>query len=371
MRRLTIAALMTVLTVTGIVLTGCGEQRPAGTPPVTVNVGRVKQQSQPVTVRAVGNLAAARSVVVTPQVTGKLQEVFFRDGQMVSEGQILAAIDPAPFRAAVEQARAGLEMQQSQLAYSRDQFERYKQLLAQGAISYQDYEAVLTDLNRQKAGTDNAQAQLDLANINLGYCTITAPISGKIGYIQVYPGNIVTANVSQIATINQIAPIYADFAVPEQYLGALSASQEQVQVSLYDGNDQLLADDGRLVAFNNQVTANTGSLKLRAEFANRSGRLFPGQFCSVVLTLGREENALTVPATAVIVSSDSEGTVFVVGSDNRVSARKIAIGRKVGDTLVVKSGLTDGEMIATDGLMGLRDGSPVKIAGDSSGDQQP
>ncbi len=325
-----------------------------------VSVGVVRRQDMRVMVHAIGTMSARATAVVRAKVGGELTALHFKEGQQVKAGQLLAQIDPRSYQAALGQVQGTLQRDQALLRNAQLDWQRYKELLAQDSIATQqvDTQAALV---RQLEGTVAAgQAQLDAARLQLGYTRITAPISGRLGLRQADRGNMVgPADTNGIVTINLVQPIDAAFAVPEAHLVSIQqrlAEGAELPVELWDREQKRRLARGRLSALDNAIDPNTGTIKVKASFANDDGVLFPNQFVNVRLQLNRLPNALTVPGTAV-----QNNAVYLVQPDGTVTQRRIRVGVTDGDRVSVEGDLQDGDQVVTDGIDRLREGAKVAV----------
>ena len=325
-----------------------------------VSVGVVRRQDMRVMVHAIGTMSARATAVVRAKVGGELTALHFKEGQQVKAGQLLAQIDPRSYQAALGQVQGNLQRDQALLRNAQLDWQRYKELLAQDSIATQqvDTQAALV---RQLEGTVAAgQAQLDAARLQLGYTRITAPISGRLGLRQADRGNMVgPADTNGIVTINLVQPIDAAFAVPEAHLVSIQqrlAEGAELPVELWDREQKRRLARGRLSALDNAIDPNTGTIKVKASFANDDGVLFPNQFVNERLQLNRLPNALTVPGTAV-----QNNAVYLVQPDGTVTQRRIRVGVTDGDRVSVEGDLQDGDQVVTDGIDRLREGAKVAV----------
>ncbi|MDY0329492.1 MAG: efflux RND transporter periplasmic adaptor subunit [Thiomonas sp.] len=345
-------------------------------PPQPVTASTVKTQAVPVWLTALGTVTPRSYVNVMPRVAGLLQSVDYKQGQRVKAGQLLAQIDPRPFRIAVEQAQAQVEQTQAQLAGAQSDLLRYETLLQQDSISAQQVSDQRATVAQLKATLDANKAALDNARLQLSWTRITAPVSGLAGLRPVDAGNMVTtsgavgSNTSSsassptpIATIAQVQPVDVTFALPQQQIGEVVSqlmAGKQLETQAWDARNTQLLETGKLVAADNQINSTTGTLDLRAEFANRKLALFPNQFVNVRLLVRTLADAMVVPTTAVAVGAP--GTyVYVIGPDNKVKMRAVKTGVAFDNLTQIVSGLKAGERVVTDGLDRLRDGREVKV----------
>ncbi len=355
---------------------GPGGMDKGQTPPQPVTASVAKTQDVPVWLTALGTVTPRSYVNVMPRVAGLLQSVDYKQGQTVKAGQLLAQIDPRPFRIAVEQAQAQLEQTQAQLAGAQSDLLRYETLLKQDSISAQQVSDQRATVAQLKATLDANKAALDNAKLQLSWTRITAPVAGLVGLRPVDAGNMVTTSgavgsntststnsASPIATIAQVQPVDVTFALPQQNIGEVVQqlmAGKSLQTQAWDARNTQLLETGKLVAADNQINAATGTLNLRAEFTNKALTLFPNQFVNVRLLVRTIPGAVVVPTTAVAVGAP--GTyVYVIGADNKVTMRVVKTGVAFDNLTQIVSGLNAGERVVTDGLDRLRDGREVKV----------
>ena len=353
-----------------LVMTSCGkgEAKKEGlkqTPPVPVTVGEVVKKTVPFQLKAVGNVETLATVNVKSRVDGQIVEVGIRDGQNVSKGQLLFQIDPRPFAAQLKQAEAALLKDQAQLTYAAGQEKRYQDLLQKNFISGEAYAQVKANLDAAQAVVKADQAALDNGRLQLGYTTIRSPISGSAGKVLVSGGNLVKANDTvSLVVINQISPIYVSFAVPEQFGGQVRQrlAAGSLKVEAMPRTSGAMPVEGKLAFIDNAVDAATGTLRLRAEFANTDRALWPGDFAETTLTLRQDNDAIVAPARAV--QNGPRGTyVFVVRPDLKVAIRDVVVERTAGTDAIIAKGLQPGEKVVTDGASRLTPSSVVTIKG--------
>lgn len=329
--------------------------------PVPVSVAAVRTETVPVTVSAVGNAEAYATVSVRSRVDGQIDRVFIRDGQRVKAGERLFEIDQRPFRVQVAQAEANLQKAKAELDNAAAQQKRYQALSKEQFVSEEDAEQIRTNLESAKASVAASEAALESAKLQLDYTTITAPITGRTGPVELNKGSVVRANDSAaLVVIRQLRPIYVSFSVPEHWLARIrrrnAADPLAVQVTSRGG----ASATGKLSFIDNTVDTTTGTIRMKATFANDDDALWPGQFMQVVLTLGQQPDALVVPSEAVETGQNG-AYVFVLGADNTVSRREITVGRPVGDDVVIDEGLHAGEKVVTHGQLRLLPGAKVSV----------
>jgi len=332
---------------------------------VPVVVSEAVRKTVPLRVEGIGNVESLATVALKSRVDGQIVKVGFRDGADVREGQMLFEIDPRPAIAQLEQAKAKLASDAAQRKRAQEQDIRYKDLLKKKFVSPDGYEQYKTNLDSAQATVDADQAALDNARLQVDYSTIRAPISGRAGRILIQQGNLVKANdTNPLVVINQLSPIYVNFAVPEQYLpqirAALRAGPAAVDISAHDAAGTARHVPGTLAFIDNTVDATTGTIKLRASVPNKDASLWPGQFVHATLTLGEQAGAVVVPSAAV--QSGPEGSyVFVVDGAAQAQMRKVQVERTAADESVIAKGLDGGEKVVVDGQSRLLPGTPVTI----------
>lgn len=329
---------------------------------VPVSVIQATTRDMPVLATAPGSVETINSVAVKSQIDGQLLESLVKDGADVAKGQLLFRIDPRPAQAALQQAQSTLAKDQATLLQARSQVERYKDVAAKGYLSADQMEQYRTNLGVAMAAVKVDEANVAATKLTLGYTEIRSPIAGRIGRILIQPGNVVKANdVNPLVVINQVEPIYVNFALPSALLGRLLTAQKQaplvVKASVI-GIDQPI--EGRIAFVDNAVDTTTGTIKLRGEFANAEHVLWPGQLVGVSLTLGHDANAVVLPDHAV--QNGPNGTyVFVVKPDQHAEQRTVKVARVVEGQAVVESGLAAGETVILDGQSRVEDQALLKI----------
>ena len=381
----------------GLLLAGCSKgpenATAKGAPPaVAVTVADAVQRDVPVQIRAIGNVQPLATVAVLSMLSGEVLKVHFTEGQEVPAGALLFTIDPrqleaqllqaqatlAQQQAAVKQAEANLARDTAQLENARVDEERYRKLVEGGFVAREQYDQVRTreltlaatiDADRAAVDTAKAMARASAAavenvRVQLGYTQIRAPIGGRTGNLLLHQGNVVKANDvgNPMVVINQIHPVSVAFAVPEAQLEAIKRyrAQGELAVEAQVPGFKEGSVPGRLTFLNNTVDPNTGTIQLKATFANTENALWPGQFVNVVLTLTRQMGAVVVPSRAVQNSQKGQ-YVFVVKADQTVEARPVVPGVPDGRDVVIASGLAAGERVVTDGQLRLVPGARVDV----------
>jgi membrane fusion protein, multidrug efflux system len=367
--RRTLIAVVCLLVIAGVAAVafrfapGSRAALPKAAPAVPVSVAPVVTKSVPVRLRAIGNVEPYTTVAVKARIDGQIVAVHFKEGQEVHKGETLFEIDRRPFEAQLAQAQANLGKDRAVLDHANEQEKRYKELLEQKFVSPDAYAQIRT--NAATAAQLRAdEAAIDSARLQIGYCTIRSPITGYAGKIQIQEGNLVKANdTNSLVVLNQVVPINVSFSVPEQSLAAVRKYQAdgELQVSAQVPSGGLAPVAGKLSFIDNTTDASTGTIKLKAEFANTDKALWPGQFVDVVLTLTHEDDAVVVPATAVQNGPNGQ-YVFIVKPDRSVDLRDIKVARNEGDISVMASGLKPGETVVTVGQLRLAPGTKITIA---------
>ncbi len=350
-----------------IFLPACSEGKsdlPRKAPPVPVTVGTVTQKIVPVVVKAIGNVEAYTSVSVKARVGGELKQVHFQEGQEVKKGNLLFTIDPRPHEANLKEAQAKLARDRALLKKAQDDAERYSRLIKDDLISREQYDQVIANSQALGATVQADEAAAAYARLQVGYCFIYSPVSGRTGSLLINQGNLIKAEDEKnpIVVIHQIQPIYVSFAVPEKYFPEIKAAMEKgnLSVSALIAGEEPQPVQGRLTFIDNQVDRTTGTVRLKATFSNSEKRLWPGQFVEASLELSSQPNALVVPAEAV-QTGQGEQFIFVVKPDQTVDYRAIKVERIMNGEAVVKEGVTAGEQVVTDGQLRLVPGARVEI----------
>lgn len=346
-------------------MSGNGDR--GGRPPAPVAVAKVGRADVPVTLSALGTVTPLVSAVVRSQQSGRLMEVNFKEGQVVSKGQRLALIDPRPFALAGAQAQANLARDAAQLAAARVDLARYQTLLSQDSIARQqvDTQAALV---KQLAGTVAAdRAALNTAKLNLAYASVISPVTGRIGLRQTDIGNYVTpSDANGIATVTQLDPIDVEFAIPQTQLSAVQAkigpTGGGLAVTATDQNGGQALAQGTLLTFDNAIDTATGTIKAKARFANGSYRLIPNEFVNITMLVDTLRHALVVPVSAVRHGAPGD-FVFALQPDQTVKLKVVRTGPMTGQSIAILSGLAGSETVVTAGADGLEDGSRVRLPG--------
>ena len=370
-------AILLALALVGYWLFGRGHQaatnksaQPAGPPPVPVGVATAQTGEMPVYLNGLGSVDPLNTVTVKTRIDGQLLAVNFKEGQFVQQGASLAEIDPRPFQVQLAQAEAALARDQAILTNAKVDLARYQTLVDHGVITRQQLDTQQATVNSQEAVIKADQAQIQAAKLQIAYCHITAPLSGRAGLRLVDVGNMVhAADQNGIVVISQVQPIAVLFTIPEdslsQVLTRLHAG-EQLPVEAYDRSGQTKIAEGRLLTVNNQIDPTTGTTQLKAVFDNKTNALYPNQFVNARLLVQTLKSALLIPAVAI--QRGPQGTfVYVVNADETVDVRPVTIGVTAGNQAAITGGLSQGDQVVVDGTDKLRAGSKVQVSAGAGG----
>jgi multidrug efflux system membrane fusion protein len=311
----------------------------------------------------VGNVEAYSTVSIKSQVTGVLTEAHFKEGQDVKKGQLLFTIDPRPLEAALKQAEATLARDFAQVQNWREQARRYAELVKKQYVSREQYDQIKANADAAEAVVVSDQAAVENAKVQLSYCYIYSPMNGRVGSLLVNEGNLVRVNDgAPLVVINQLTPIYVTFSVPEQNLEDIKRhmSMGKLKVDAIFPSDEGRPETGALSFVDNAVDRSTGTVKLKAEFANGARRLWPGQFVNVALTLTSQPDAVVIPSEAIQAGQDGQ-QVFVIKPDKTVEVRPVTVGPTNEGEAVIAKGLAPGELVVREGQFLLGPGSRVEI----------
>jgi RND family efflux transporter, MFP subunit len=368
-----VKAVLVLLVLAALSLAGCAQKTPPPADPAPVEVGVITITPRPVTLtrELPGRTSAFRVAEVRARVSGIVLKRLFTEGSDVREGQPLYQIDPAPYQAALDSARAALARAEANAASARLLEQRSKQLLADKAISQQDYDNALAALQAGEADIAAAKAAVQTAEINLGYTAVTSPLSGRIGRSHVTEGAYVQAGAATLlATVQQIDPLYVDLAQSSTEVLRLRRLLAEGKLHRTDSGDarvQLLLDDGRPYGHEGSlqfsdvtVDPSTSSITLRAIFPNPEGELLPGMFVRARLAEGSAPEAILVPQFAVTRNAQGEAVALVVNAESKVESRVVKTPRTVGNQWLVSEGLAPGEQVIVENLQRIRPGSAVK-----------
>jgi multidrug efflux system membrane fusion protein len=343
-------------------------QKPAAVA-VPVVVAVAEQRDVPIQIKVIGSVEPYVTVGIKTMIAGEITSVKFKEGQDVSKGQLLFTIDRRPMEADLRRAEATRARDEATAANDRAQATRYAALMKEGVVAQQQADQMMTAANASDALVKADGAAVENSKVALQYAQVYAPIPGRTGNLMVQLGNVVKANPdTPIVTINQITPIYVTFTIPEQYLGDVKRymAQHTLTVKAQIPNDPN-PPTGNLTFIDNAVDRQTGTIKLKATFANADRQLWPGQFVNVTLTLATQPNAIVVPTEALQTGQQGQ-FVYIVRADNVAEARPVTVARSVDGKSVIASGLQPGDRVVTDGQLRLRSGeSKVDIRPNAPG----
>jgi membrane fusion protein, multidrug efflux system len=337
--------------------------RPTNPPPVPVAVAIAQRMDLPVYLTGLGSVTPSNSVSVKSRVDGQLTQIGFKEGQQVTKGQLLAVIDSRPFEVQLAQAQATLFKDQAQLRDAKLNFQRFQDLLKEsGAVSQQQVDTQGALVDQLDGATRNDEALIASAKLQITYCHITAPITGRIGLRLVDVGNIVhAADPNPLLIITQLQPIAVVFSLPEDQLPAVAQHMKSGTLGAlaYSRDDQTKLATGQLQTIDNEIDQTTGTGKLKAMFSNQNNELWPNQFVNIRLLLESRKNAIVVPSAAIQHGPQGAFT-YVVKADKTAEARPVTVALSQGNQTAVSQGLAEGENVVTDGQDKIQNGSKVE-----------
>ena len=340
---------------------------------VPVTVATVVQKQMPIEIRVIGSVEAYSVVSVHAQMTGQLTAVNFKEGEDVKKDQVLFTLDRRPLEAALLQAQANLQRDIAQAANAKVVAQRYEDLAGRGIATREQLETSRAGSAALEATVEADKAAVENAKIQLQYATIASPIAGRTGALMVHEGNLVRANdTTPLVVINQVAPIYVSFAIPESRLPELKRymGSGTLAVTAQPPNDAAQPSRGHITFVDNNVDQTTGTIRIKATYPNEDHRLWPGQFVNVTVALTKDPTAVVVPTAAVQVGQQGQYT-YVVKGDKSVEYRPVVVERTSGLETVIKSGLKPSETVVTDGHLRLVAGSRVSIKGEEQQQVNP
>jgi len=335
-----------------------------GMPAAPVQAATAVTQSVPQYLTGLGTVNAASTVTLRSRVDGELMALHFTEGQQVAAGQLLAEIDPRPYQVALTQAQGQLAKDQATLANARRDLARYEKLAKTGLVSQQELDTQRSLVSETLGSIKADEGSVASAQLNLTYSRITSPIAGRVGLKQVDIGNYITSgDTNGIVVITQTHPVDVVFSLPENNIAMILPAQksgDSLLTEAWDRSNKTHLTDGKLLSLDNQIDSTTGTIKLKARFANEDDKLFPNQFVNVRLKVNTLDDAIVIPAAALQMGSEGH-FVWVVNSENKVSKKGVSVGIQDSEKVVIKAGLDSGERVVTDGLDRLTEGATVEV----------
>jgi multidrug efflux system membrane fusion protein len=336
--------------------------RAAGLGPVSVAVTQAQKQNVPYYLSGLGSVTAFNTVTVKSRVDGELQKVYFKEGQFVHEGDLLAEIDPRPFQVALEQMEGQLFRDQSQLNNARVDFKRYDQLAKEGVIASQQVDTQNATVGQLEGAVRADQAQIDNEKLQLVYCKITAPITGRVGLRLVDQGNMIRAtDPNGLVVITQVQPIAVLFTLPEDNLPEViqHMKNEELGVQAYSRDDQTMLATGKLLTVDNQIDPTTGTVRFKAAFDNRDLSLWPNQFVNTRLMLAVRKDAIVVPLAAI--QRGTQGSYVYTVKAGKANMQPVKVDLTQGNVALIATGVSVGDQVVVDGQERLQSGTPVEV----------
>ncbi|KAA8735669.1 efflux RND transporter periplasmic adaptor subunit [Acinetobacter qingfengensis] len=332
--------------------------------PVPVEVVALSRENLQLELKAVGTAIPSETITVQSRVAGILKQLYFKDGDLVEKGQLLALVDPEPMQVTLNQSKANQQNIIAQLQYAESELKRKQNMLKYDAISRQEVDQQAAQVRQLSAQLQSLKAQVDASALELSYSKIYAPISGQLGFRQKDVGNLIQENEENgLVTITKTSPIYVEFAISENYLNLLRGQATQAKpllVEAWDRDEKNLLAQGEVFALDNQIDASTGTLKLKARFNNADHQLFANQFVNVRLKAQTIANAVTVPSDAI--QHGSKGTyVYIIDQQNKAQIKMLQLGMATNGKTQVLSGLNGNERVVLEGIDRLAEGRQVNV----------
>jgi len=331
---------------------------------IPVTVTTVEEKTVPVQLLAIGNVEPLATIAIKSRVTGELKQVHFREGQDVSQGTLLFTLDPDPFDAELKKAQATLAKDMALAHKAEEDLRRYSELIKKEYVSREQFDQATTNLAALNAQIKADQAAVEAARLQVTYCYIKAPITGRTGSLLAFKGNMIKANDDNknMVVINQNQPIYCSFALPEKNLADLKkySAAGKIKVEAIINKDQGLSEEGAVSFIDNTVDKGTGTILVKGLFANKDKRLWPGQFVNIKITLTTRANTLLLPTQAVQTGLEGQ-YVFVIKPDQKAEIRPVVIGQSLDGKTVIEKGVKAGEVVVTDGQFQLISGTKVQV----------
>lgn len=350
-----------LITLSALLFCGCSKKEPQQRPPPPVMVQTAQKEDIPYFVDTLGHFVAFNTVTIQAQVQGELTGLYFEEGQTVKPGDLLFTIEKSPYQAVLDKAVATLKENEATLAYNLSRQERYSGLVEEDYVSKLQYTQYVTELESQRALIEANRAEIYSAEINVGFCTLYAPIGGVTGKRLIDVGNIISDVGSELLVINQITPLFIDFGIPERYFDIIHKKQQEgdLLIQIYVPNTPLVTH-ARLQMLNNTINPDTGMIALRGILPNEDQNFWPQQFVRIRLIIDTIEDAIMVPTEAIVSTSDGE-MVWVVNEDNTVHSTLIEVAEEYEGNIQVIKGLKAGQKVVTKGQLPLKEGAHVSI----------
>jgi multidrug efflux system membrane fusion protein len=358
-----VAALALAVHARSVSVAAAKSKAQAGPPAVPVLVASAEAKDVPVILRGLGTVQAFNTAPLKSQVGGAVTQINFKEGQDVRKGDLLIQLDPRPYQAMLDQAKAALAKDQAALANAQADLQRYSKLLAQNFTPEQQYETQKSTVAQDEAALQNDDAAIKAAQLNVDYASIKSPIDGVTGIRQVDLGVLVQANSQTLVTVTQIEPLYVIFTLPETNIADIRAAmaQGQLTVRAFAASDEKQIAEGALDLVDNAVDQTTGTVKLKAEFPNKDKALWPGQFVNAHLVLKLVHDGITVPSVAIQTGPNGPYT-YVVKDDSTVERRPVTVVQTDNSATLIGSGLQAGERVVTAGQFKLEQGTKVQVS---------
>ena len=354
---------LTALTISCLPLTGCAKkvEKPKGRPPALVITAPATEQNIPVMIKAIGNMEASEVVAIRSQISGQLTNVAFREGQEVAKGALLFQLDARSYQAELKKVEASLARNQTIMKNATKDYERYSQLVKDGIVTQEQAEGYRTKAESAAADVAADKASVENARTQLSFCTITSPISGRLGALVTDRGNVIKANDTVLVTINKLTPINASFTINDKELAALKSQMAagKVSVSAEVPGTTGLKEKGVITFIDNTIDAATGMIRIKASFDNSKKLLWPGQFVNLSLTMAVLNNGVVVPSQAIQTGQNGQ-FVFVVTKENNAEIRPVSTGPASLGVTVITKGLQAAEQVVIDGQMRVIPGGKVE-----------
>lgn len=368
----TVLILLSFVSTLCLVACDAKKEKPAVKRAVPVKVAQALQKDVPLQIKVIGTVEALSTVAIKSQVSGQVARIHVSEGSDVVKGALLVSIDPEPFLAALGQAEATLAKSQAQARFAADQVKRYEGLLKEGIVTRDQYDQLRASAEALAAAVAADRAAVANARIQLGYCSIRSPITGRTGTVSLHAGNLVKGNDQTILTVNQISPTSVSFNLPEKRLAELKRAMAggQLRVEALIPQDGGAAEIGRISFLDNAINPATGTIRLKGLFANTSRRLWPGQFIDLELTLAVRKDAVVVP-TPVVQSGQQGEYVYVVSGGNTAELRQVVTAPAAEGETVIEQGVAAGEIVVLDGQLRLTPGATIITAKTASEKTNP